>query len=60
LYKLAGTINWKVFEEEFSKHYSSRHGKPTKPIRLMVSLLILKQIRNLCDGLVVEQCPENS
>lgn len=60
LYKLAGAINWKVFEEEFSKHYSATHGKPAKPIRLMVSLLILKQIRNLSDESVVEQWAENS
>ena len=47
LYKLSGVIRWKVFEEAFSKHYSPTHGKPAKPIRLMVSLLILKQLRNL-------------
>ena len=60
LYKLASVINWKVFEEAFSKHYSATHGKPAKPIRLMVSLLILKQVRNLSDESVVEQWSENS
>ncbi len=60
LYKLAHAINWKVFEEEFSKHYSATHGKPAKPIRLMVALLILKQVRNLSDESVVEQWAENS
>jgi IS5 family transposase len=54
LYKLAGAINWKVLEEIFSKHCSTR-SKPAQPIRLMVSLLILKQIRNLSDESVVEQ-----
>lgn len=60
LYKLAQTINWKVFDEAFSKHYSLTQGKPAKPIRLMVGLLILKQVRNLSDESVVEQWAENS
>ena len=49
LYILANTIDWNVFEEAFKKHYSATRGKPAKPIRLMVSLLILKQVRNLSD-----------
>lgn len=60
LYTLSAVIRWKVFEEAFSKHYSLTHGKPAKPIRLMVSLLILKQLRNLSDESVVEQWAENS
>lgn len=60
LYKLAGEMRWKIFDDEFSKHYSLTHGKPAKPIRLMVSLLILKQLRNLSDESVVEQWAENS
>ena len=44
LYLLANTIDWIVFETAFSKHYSATMGKPAKPIRLMVSLLILKQL----------------
>ena len=35
-------------------------GKPAKPIRLMVSLLILKYLRNLSDEKsIVEQWAEN-
>lgn len=60
IYKLANTILWQVFEDAFSKHYSATHGKPAKPIRLMVSLLILKQLRNLSDESIVEQWSENS
>jgi transposase, IS5 family len=60
LYKLALAIRWNVFDEAFSKHYSATQGKPAKPIRLMVSLLILKQVRNLSDESVVEQWSENS
>lgn len=60
LYKLSLAISWHVFEEAFSKHYSATHGKPAKPIRRMVALLILKQLRNLSDESVVEQWSENS
>lgn len=49
LYQLANKINWLVFDEAFKKHYSEKMGKPAKPIRLMVSLLILKHVRNLSD-----------
>lgn len=59
LIRLSNVIQWRVFEESFSKHYSSKMGKPSKPIRLMVSLLILKQLRNLSDESVVEQWVEN-
>lgn len=34
--------------------------KPAKPIRLMVSLLILKHLRNLSDEVLVEQWPKTS
>jgi len=60
LYMLANQIQWQVFEDTFSKHYSQTMGAPSKPIRLMVSLLILKQLRNLSDENVVEQWAENS
>lgn len=59
LYVLANLIHWEVFDEEFKKHYSSRNGRPAKPIRLMVGLLVLKHIRNISDESVVEQFVEN-
>ena len=58
LYILANQIQWNVFEQSFSKLYSEE-GRPAKPIRLMVSLLMLKHIRNLSDEGVVEQWFEN-
>ena len=60
LYILANTIDWNVFDEAFKKHYSATQGKPAKRIRLMVSLLILKQLRNLSDESVVFQWSENA
>lgn len=60
LYQLANIIHWQVFEDVFSKHYSQGMGAPSKPIRLMVALLILKQLRNLSDESIVEQWSENA
>lgn len=60
LYILANTIEWKRFDEAFQKHYCENNGRPAKPIRMMVSLLILKHLRNLSDESVVEQWAENS
>ena len=58
LYILSKKINWEIFEEAFAKLYSEE-GRPAKPIRRMVSLLILKHIRNISDESVVEQWSEN-
>jgi len=46
LYILANKIDWNIFEEAFAKLYSDE-GRPAKPIRLMVSLLMLKHIRKV-------------
>lgn len=59
LYILADEIRWTIFEEEFSKLYCKDNGRPAKPIRLMVGLLILKHLRNISDESVVEQWSEN-
>lgn len=59
LFLLSNNINWAVFEDAFKVHYSTKMGAPSKPIRLMVSLLILKYLRNLSDENVVEQWSEN-
>ncbi len=58
LIALADTINWEFFDESFAKYYSNE-GRPAKPIRLMVGLLLLKQIENLSDENVVLQWKRN-
>ncbi|MBI1767234.1 MAG: IS5 family transposase [Bacteroidetes bacterium] len=58
LYILANQIKWDIFEDAFTPLYSEE-GSPGKPIRLMVSLLMLKHVRNLSDESVVEQWFEN-
>lgn len=59
LFLLSNSINWTFFEDSFKKHYSEKMGAPAKPIRLMVSLLILKYVRNLSDENLVEHWSEN-
>ena len=59
LLKLSNVIPWHVFDEAFSIHYTEGIGAPSKPIRLMVGLLILKQLENLSDESVVLQWKRN-
>lgn len=54
LFLLSEAIDWTYFEQEFSGLYS-KSGRPAHPIRLMVSLLILKSLYNLSDEELVEQ-----
>jgi len=58
LYKLSNKLPWKELEEEFASLYSTI-GRPSKPVRLMVSLLLLKQIYNLGDETVVSAWVHN-
>jgi len=53
LIQLSQKIPWSEFDEVFAKHYSKDSGAPSKPIRLMVGLLLLKQLENLSDEDVV-------
>lgn len=55
---LADQIPWSEFEKEYKDLYSNT-GRPAKPIRLMVSLLILKQLNNLGDETVIAQWIQN-
>ena len=59
LLKLAEAIPWKLFDDEFAQHYCKDTGAPSKPIRLMVGLLILKQLESLSDETVVLQWKRN-
>lgn len=58
LIALSNAIDWKIFENEFAGFYS-KDGSPAKPIRLMVGLLILKQLENLSDESIVIQWKRN-
>lgn len=58
LYKLSDRIPWDRLDKEFSSLYSSE-GRPAKPIRLMISLLLLKQMYNLGDETVLTSWVRN-
>jgi IS5 family transposase len=58
LCKLSKRIPWDEIEEHFSDLYH-HSGRPAKPIRRMMSLLILKQLYNLSDESIVERWVEN-
>jgi IS5 family transposase len=55
---LAQKLPWERFEKEFAPLYA-KGGRPAKPVRLMVGLLLLKQIENLSDERVVEAWVRN-
>ncbi len=59
LLQLAEVIPWADFEQAFAKYYTRRTGRPSKPIRMMVGLLLLKQLENLSDEAVVLQFKRN-
>lgn len=42
---LVKKIPWATFEKEFAPLYAD-FGRPAKPLRLMVGLLLLKQLEN--------------
>lgn len=58
LYQLSQRVPWKEFEEAFAEYYSSV-GRRAKPVRLMVSLLMLKQMFDLSDESVITQWVQN-
>ena len=58
IYQLSKIIDWESLENDFTRLYS-RRGRPAKPVRLMISLLLLKQLHDLSDDQVVERWIEN-
>lgn len=55
---LSHRIRWEKLEREFTALYSDE-GRKAKPIRLMVGLLLLKQMYNVSDEDVVRMWQEN-
>ena len=58
LIALANEIDWTIFDDAFEKYYSDE-GRPAKPIRLMVGILLLKQLKNISDDEIVAQWKQN-
>jgi IS5 family transposase len=59
LVRLAGLIDWQVFETRFGELYHPHVGRPGVPIRLMVGLCYLQHTFALSDEAVVERWVEN-
>ncbi len=58
LMQLARQIDWSYFDTEFAPLYSHL-GKPSKPIRLMVGLSILKHLEDLSDEVLIQRWVQN-
>jgi len=58
LCKQAHKIDWDAIDKEFEPYYSDL-GRGSKPIRLLSSLLLLKNIYNISDEVVVNIWSEN-
>ena len=56
---LSRVIPWKELKGEFEVGYALNRGRPSIPIRVLVGLLILKQLENLSDEAVVIQWKRN-
>ena len=57
---LADKLPWSKIENNLQEFYNNdRVGRPNKPIRLMVGLLLLKQLKNLSDERIVEEWKQN-
>ena len=57
---LANNLPWSNLETKLQKYYKNdKIGRPNKPIRLMVGLLLLKQLENLSDERVIVQFKQN-
>lgn len=59
LVRLAGLIDWSVFDREFGAQFASPTGRPALPTRLVAGLLYLKHTYALSDEQVVERWVEN-
>jgi transposase, IS5 family len=59
LVRLAGLIDWGVFEDRFGQLYHPQVGRPGIPIRLMVGLSYLQHTFGLSDEAVVARWVEN-
>lgn len=58
LVRLAAKLDWKSLESSFESFYS-KTGTPSKPVRLMAGLLMLKQMFNYSDETLVEVWKQN-
>ena len=58
---LSGMIPWEELESEFANLFTERAalGRPAKPVRLIIGLLLFQHMHNLSDAEVVRSWVEN-
>jgi len=60
LYKLSNLIPWDRLEKEFNLHDEDQvAGRPSKPVRLMLGIMLLQNMYNLSDENAVRMWVEN-
>ena len=59
LVRLSHLVKWDWLEEAVSHHYCPDNGRPGAAVRLMMGLLILKDIEGQSDESVCERWTEN-
>ena len=59
LMKLSEKIDWAAIDQVLAPYYSPGKGRPAKPTRLMVGLMILKHRFDLSDEAVMSEVHEN-
>ena len=55
LIKIAKVINWDSLLEKLSKYYHASFGRPTKPSRVKVGLMIIKHLYKLSDRQTIDE-----
>lgn len=59
LVQLEKAIDWRIFEQKFGTLFKEGPGKPPKPIRLMVGLIMLQHMWNCSDERLIFHWAEN-
>jgi IS5 family transposase len=60
LIQLSKLIDWEPLEEEFSSFFVEKIGKPAKPVRLVVGILMLQHMYGISDENIVYRWVENA
>jgi hypothetical protein len=59
LFKIAKALDWVMLSDKLSEFYSPDNGRPTKPSRLKIGLLVLKHLYKLSDKDTLKTLKEN-
>lgn len=59
LFKITKTLDWVKLSDKLSEFYSPNNGRPTKPSRLKIGLLVLKHLYKLSDKDTLKTLKEN-